>query len=156
MVAINANDPEQHPEDHPQKMKAAAEAAGYTFPYLFDASQATAKAFRAACTPDIFLFDKDRKLAYRGQFDDSRPGKNAPVTGRDLRAALEAVLAGETRPGHPDRQHRLQHQVEAGQRAGLLRENIESRILHGEGRDLKDRRARAGCHLPHGKSFSRN
>jgi peroxiredoxin len=98
VVAINANDPDQHPEDHPRQMKLEAQAAGYTFPYLFDASQEAAKAYRAACTPDIFLFDKDRKLAYRGQFDDSRPGKSAPVTGRDLRAALEAVLAGEPGP----------------------------------------------------------
>ena len=98
VVAINANDPEQHAEDHPQKMKQEAEAGGYTFPYLFDQSQETAKAYRAACTPDIFLFDKDRKLAYRGQFDDSRPGKSVPVTGRDLRAALEAVLAGKPGP----------------------------------------------------------
>jgi hypothetical protein len=79
-------------------MKLEAEAAGYTFPYLFDQSQETAKAFRAACTPDIFLFDKERKLAYRGQFDESRPGKNVPVTGRDLRVALEAVLAGKAGP----------------------------------------------------------
>jgi len=98
VVAINANDPAEHAEDHPQKMKLEAEAAGYTFPYLFDQTQETAKAFRAACTPDIFLFDKERKLAYRGQFDDSRPGKNVPVTGRDLRAALEAVLAGKPGP----------------------------------------------------------
>jgi len=98
VVAINANDPEQHAEDHPRQMKLEAQAAGYTFPYLFDPSQEAAKAYRAACTPDIFLFDKDRKLAYRGQFDDSRPGRNAPVTGRDLRAALEAVLAGKPGP----------------------------------------------------------
>ena len=79
-------------------MKQEAQSAGYTFPYLFDESQAVAKAYHAACTPDIFLFDKDRRLAYRGQFDDSRPGKNIPVTGRDLRAALEAVLAGKPGP----------------------------------------------------------
>jgi peroxiredoxin len=98
VVAINSNDPDQHPEDHPQKMKAEAQSAGYPFPYLFDQSQETAKAFRAACTPDIFLFDKNRKLAYRGQFDDSRPGRNVAVTGRDLRAALESVLAGKSGP----------------------------------------------------------
>jgi peroxiredoxin len=98
VVAINANDPAQHPEDHPQKMKAEAQAAGYPFPYLFDQSQEVAKAFRAACTPDIFLFDKERRLAYRGQFDDSRPGRSVAVTGRDLRAALEAVLAGKPGP----------------------------------------------------------
>ena len=76
-------------------MKLEVQAAGYTFPYLFDESQAVAKAYKAACTPDIFLFDKDRRLAYRGQFDDSRPGNGIAVTGRDLRSALEAVLAGK-------------------------------------------------------------
>jgi peroxiredoxin len=98
VVAINANDVKEYADDSPQKMKAEALAAGYTFPYLFDESQAVAKAYRAACTPDIFLFDKTRRLAYRGQFDDSRPGKNVPVTGKDLRAALEAVLAGKPGP----------------------------------------------------------
>jgi hypothetical protein len=76
-------------------MKAEAAAAGYIFPYLYDASQAVAKAYRAACTPDLFLFDQDRRLVYRGQFDDSRPGNGLPVTGKDLRAALDAVLAGK-------------------------------------------------------------
>jgi peroxiredoxin len=99
VVAINANDADHYAEDNPQKMKLEAKSAGYTFPYLFDESQAVAKAYRAACTPDIFLFDKDRRLVYRGQFDDSRPGKNIPVTGRDLRAALDAVLAGRPIPG---------------------------------------------------------
>jgi peroxiredoxin len=98
VVAINANDVSHYAEDSPAKMKLEAPSAGYTFPYLYDESQAVAKAFHAACTPDIFLFDKDRRLAYRGQFDDSRPGKNIPVTGRDLRAALEAVLAGKSGP----------------------------------------------------------
>jgi hypothetical protein len=98
VVAINANDVAHYAEDSPAKMKQEAQSAGYTFPYLFDESQAVAKAYHAACTPDIFLFDKDRRLAYRGQFDDSRPGKNIPVTGRDLRAALEAVLAGKPGP----------------------------------------------------------
>ena len=98
IVAINSNDVKNYPEDSPARMAAEARSAGYTFPYLYDESQAAAKAYRAACTPDIFLFDKDRKLAYRGQFDDSRPGKSAPVTGRDLRAALEAVLAGKPGP----------------------------------------------------------
>jgi peroxiredoxin len=98
VVAINANDAQQYPEDSPQRMKLEAQTAGYTFPYLFDESQGVAKAYKAACTPDIFLFDKERKLAYRGQFDDSRPGKGVAVTGRDLRAALEAVLAGKPGP----------------------------------------------------------
>jgi len=95
VVAINANDAEHYAEDNPQKMKLEAQTVGYTFPYLFDESQAVAKAYHAACTPDIFLFDKDRRLVYRGQFDESRPGKSIPVTGKDLRAALEAVLAGK-------------------------------------------------------------
>ena len=93
IVAISSNDAEKYPADSPEKMKEEAQAAGYTFPYCFDATQEVAKAYRAACTPDFFLFDNDRKLVYRGQLDDSRPGNNVPVTGRDLRAALDAVLA---------------------------------------------------------------
>ena len=95
IVGINANDEIKYPADSPQKMKAEAKAAGYVFPYLFDATQEAAKSYRAACTPDIFLFDQDQRLVYRGQFDDSRPGNQEPVTGKDLRAALEAVLAGQ-------------------------------------------------------------
>jgi peroxiredoxin len=98
IVAICSNDAKNYPEDGPEKMKQEARAAGYVFPYLYDESQAVARAYRAACTPDIFLFDKDRKLAYRGQFDDSRPGNRQPVTGRDLRAALDAVLEGKPAP----------------------------------------------------------
>jgi peroxiredoxin len=94
VVAISANDVADYPEDSPAKMKAEAKAAGYTFPYLVDETQAVAKAYRAACTPDLYLFDRDRKLVYRGQFDDSRPGNGRPVTGADLRAACDAVLAG--------------------------------------------------------------
>jgi len=94
-VAISANDPGTHPADSPAKMSAEARAAGYTFPYLFDETQAVAKAYHAACTPDFFLFDAARRLVYRGQFDDSRPGNGLPVTGKDLRGALEAVLAGK-------------------------------------------------------------
>ena len=94
IVAINANDVTNYPEDSPARMRAEARAAGYTFPYLYDESQAVARAYRAACTPDFFLFDQARKLVYRGQFDDSRPGNGRPVTGQDLRAALDAVLAG--------------------------------------------------------------
>jgi len=94
IVAINSNDVQNYPADSPAKMAEEARAAGYTFPYLYDESQAVARAYRAACTPDIFLFDADRKLVYRGQFDDSRPGNGVPVTGKDLRAALDAVLAG--------------------------------------------------------------
>jgi peroxiredoxin len=97
VVGISANDVETHPEDSPAKMAEEAQAAGYTFPYLYDETQETAKAYRAACTPDFFLFDADGRLAYRGQMDGSRPGNGVPVTGADLRAALDAVLAG--RPG---------------------------------------------------------
>lgn len=94
VVAINANDAASYPEDSPAKMREEARANGYTFPYLYDESQAVAKAYGAACTPDFFLFDRSRRLVYRGQFDDSRPGNGVPVTGNDLRAALDAVLAG--------------------------------------------------------------
>ncbi len=94
IFAINANDVTTHPDDGPDKMAVEAERAGYTFPYLFDESQSVAKAYRAACTPDFFLFDGDRRLVYRGQLDGSRPGNDVPVDGRDLRAALEAVLDG--------------------------------------------------------------
>ncbi|MEO6182272.1 MAG: thioredoxin family protein [Verrucomicrobiota bacterium] len=95
IVAINSNDAANYADDSPEKMRQEAVAAGYTFPYLFDESQSVAKAYRAACTPDIFLFDKDLKLVYRGQLDDSRPRNELPVTGKDLRAALDAVLAGK-------------------------------------------------------------
>lgn len=95
IVGINSNDVANYPEDSPAKMKEEVKSAGYTFPYLYDESQAVAQAYRAACTPDIYLFDKNRELVYRGQFDDSRPGNGVPVTGKDLRAALDAVLAGK-------------------------------------------------------------
>ena len=95
IVAISANDAVNYPEDSPARMAAEAQSAGYTFPYLHDESQAVARAYRAACTPDFFLFDKTRRLVYRGQFDDSRPGNAVPVTGKDLRAALDAVLSGQ-------------------------------------------------------------
>jgi peroxiredoxin len=95
IVGINCNDVANYPEDSPAKMKEEAKSAGYSFPYLYDETQAVAKAYRAACTPDIYLFDKTRKLVYRGQFDDSRPGNGLPVTGEDLRAALDAVLANK-------------------------------------------------------------
>lgn len=94
MVGVNANDVRSHPDDRPAKMAEEVRSAGYVFPYLYDESQAVAKAYRAACTPDFFLFDRERKLAYRGQFDDSRPGNGIPITGKDLRAALDALLAG--------------------------------------------------------------
>lgn len=105
IVAINSNDVAAHPDDAPDKMKAEAQARGYKFPYLFDETQAVAHAYNAACTPDFFLFDKQQKLAYRGQLDGSRPGNDVPVNGADLRAALDMVLAGK--------------QVSAEQRASL-------------------------------------
>ena len=98
VVAINANDIRTYPEDAPERMKPLAESKGWTFPYLFDSTQAVAKAYRAACTPDLFLFDAGRRLVYRGQLDDSRPSNGIPVTGRDLRAALDALLAGQPVP----------------------------------------------------------
>lgn len=99
-VGINANDVLAYPEDSPARMAEVAWEVGFTFPYLFDENQAVAKAYRAACTPDFFVFDRQRRLFYRGQFDDSRPRveQPLPVTGRDLRAALEAALAGQPPP----------------------------------------------------------
>jgi peroxiredoxin len=95
VVAISSNDVVTHPDDSPAKMALEAKEAGYTFPYLYDESQAVAHAYQAACTPDFFLFDREKRLVYRGQLDDSRPGNGVPVTGKDLRAALDAVLAGK-------------------------------------------------------------
>jgi len=94
IVAINSNDVRAYPDDRPERMKEEKELVGYPFPYLFDESQEVAKAYGAACTPDFYLFDRERRLQYRGQLDDSRPGNQIPVTGKDLRAALDAVLAG--------------------------------------------------------------
>ncbi|MEQ9237169.1 thioredoxin family protein [Coleofasciculus sp. E2-BRE-01] len=93
IVAISANDATTHPDDAPEKLKEMAQELGLTFPLCYDESQETAKAYTAACTPDFFVFDRDRKLVYRGQFDDSRPGNDQPVTGKDLRSAIDAVLA---------------------------------------------------------------
>ncbi|MGE0393940.1 MAG: thioredoxin family protein, partial [Vicinamibacterales bacterium] len=98
IVAIGANDLATHPQDGPDGMKGQAAANGWTFPYLVDASQQVAKAFKAACTPDLFLFDAQGRLAYRGQFDGARPGNGVAVTGADLRAAADRVLAGEPVP----------------------------------------------------------
>src|SRR5512135_2124683 len=95
IVAISANDADAYPDDAPQSLKEMTEAESFTFPFCYDATQAVAKAYTAACTPDFFLFDRQRKLVYRGQLDDSRPGKQIPVTGKDLRAAIEAVLADQ-------------------------------------------------------------
>jgi len=100
MVAISANDAVNYPDDAPEKLKAMALELGFEFPFCYDESQQTARAFTAACTPDFFLFDRDLKLVYRGQLDDSRPrrgdhGNDLPVTGKDLRAAMDAVIAGK-------------------------------------------------------------
>ena len=95
LVGINSNDVENYADDSPEKMRQEAEQQGYTFPYLYDESQEVAKAYRAACTPDFFLFDGDHRLVYRGQLDASRPGSGIPVTGEDLRAALDAILDGK-------------------------------------------------------------
>jgi len=95
VVGINSNDTTNHPADSPEQMVHEAETRGYTFPYLFDESQEVARAYRAACTPDFYVFDKDQRLVYRGQMDSSRPNSGQPVTGKDLRAALDAVLAGK-------------------------------------------------------------
>ncbi len=100
VVGINSNDFQSYPDDAPQKMAEEIDRRGYTFPYLVDEKQDVAKAYQAACTPDFYVFDKDRKLAYRGQMDASRPGNAVPVTGRDLQDAVEAVLAG--RPAAKD------------------------------------------------------
>jgi peroxiredoxin len=98
VVAIAANDVEQYPQDGPEGMAKEIREGGYTFPYLFDETQEVAKAYHAACTPDLFLFDAERRLVYRGQFDDSRPGNDIPVTGSSLRNATDAVLAGRPVP----------------------------------------------------------
>lgn len=94
VVAISSNDVRAYPADAPEHMADMARAQGYPFPYLFDASQSVARAYEAACTPDFFLFDSQMKLAYRGRLDDSTPGNRRPLTGADLRAALDALLAG--------------------------------------------------------------
>ncbi len=98
IVAINSNDLDAYPQDGPVGMREEAEGAGYVFPYLLDDTQEVAKIYQAACTPDFFLFDGKRRLVYRGQFDDSRPGNDVPVTGSDLRAAATAVLQGQPIP----------------------------------------------------------
>jgi peroxiredoxin len=94
IVAISSNDVDEYPEDRPESLAEEAREAGYAFPYLFDETQEVAKAYTAACTPDFFLFDADRALVYRGQLDDSRPSNGLPVTGTDLRAAIDAALSG--------------------------------------------------------------
>ncbi len=99
-AAISSNDVASYPDDGPEAMKALAERLGFTFPYLYDETQEVARAYQAACTPDIFIYDSALKLAYRGQLDGARPGNGVPVTGRDVRQALDALLAGQ--PVNPD------------------------------------------------------
>lgn len=100
LLAVSSNDASTHPDDSPEGLKEMAEELGLNFPLCFDESQVAAKSFTAACTPDFFLFDKDRKLVYRGQFDNARPGNEEPVTGSDVRNAIDAVL--EDREVNPD------------------------------------------------------
>jgi peroxiredoxin len=102
-AGIMSNDIVNYPDDAPERMAGEVRRVGYTFPYLYDETQEVAQAYRAACTPDFFVFDRDRKLVYRGQFDGSRPSNDVPVTGRDLRAALDATLSGKAvqEPQHP-------------------------------------------------------
>lgn len=95
IIAISSNDPLGYPDDAPAKLKEMAHRLSFAFPFCHDETQDVAKAYRAACTPDFYLFDRDRQLVYRGQLDESRPGNNKPVTGRDLRSAIQAVLAGK-------------------------------------------------------------
>ena len=104
-AAISSNDVENYPEDSPEKMKEYAARLGYPFPYLYDVTQEVAMAYSAACTPDFYIFDRDLKLVYRGQLDDSRPNSGIPLTGADMRAALEDILAGE--PVNPDQKPSL-------------------------------------------------
>lgn len=99
-VAISANDVENYPQDAPDKMKQHAAEVGFTFPYLYDESQNTAKAYHAACTPDLYVFDQDLKCVYRGRFDGSTPGNDVPVTGEDLAQTLDCVIAGNSIPGN--------------------------------------------------------
>jgi peroxiredoxin len=96
MVGVNSNDASSHPDDSPEVMRREVESRGYVFPYLYDETQEVARAYGAVCTPDFFLFDAERKLVYRGQFDGARPNNQVPVTGGDLRAAVDAVLAGQS------------------------------------------------------------
>ena len=100
IIAISSNDPINYPDDAPPKLKEMAVRLGFTFPFCHDETQEVAKAYRAACTPEFYLFDQDRRLTYHGQLDDSRPGNNKPVTGRDLRSAIQAVLAGKPVDGN--------------------------------------------------------
>ena len=121
VVGINSNNPATHPDDSPEQMVHEAHNRGYTFPYLFDESQEVAKSYHAACTPDFYVFDKNRKLVYRGQMDDSRPDSGIPVTGHDLRAALDAVLADQPVPKKQKPSIGCNIKWKARPRTGLLR-----------------------------------
>ena len=112
VVGISSNNPATHPADSPEQMVHEAENRGYTFPYLFDETQEVAKAYQAACTPDFYVFDKEQKLVYRGQMDDSRPDSGIPVTGRDLRGA-RCSTSRQTGDGKTEAEHRLQYQMAA-------------------------------------------
>ena len=131
IVGINSNDVENYADDSPKKMREEAEQQGYTFPYLYDETQKVAKAYRAACTPDFFLFDADRRLVYRGQLDSSRPGSGIPVTGEDLRRALDAVLAGDAVAAEQRASIGCNIKWKPGKRAGLLQpgRGLRSRLL---------------------------
>ena len=120
IVAINSNDVANYPDDSPAKMKEEAKSAGYTFPYLYDESQSVAKTYHAACTPDFYLFDTEHRLIYRGQLDDSRPSNALPVTGKDLRAALDAVLSGKEVPQNQKPSIGCNIKWKTGQRTGLF------------------------------------
>jgi thiol-disulfide isomerase/thioredoxin len=98
VIAVNSNDVANYPDDAPEKMAEDATRLGYSFAYVYDETQEVARAYRAACTPDLYLFDKEQRLFYRGQFDGSRPGNDVPVSGEDLRAAIDALLAGRPAP----------------------------------------------------------
>ncbi len=100
IIAISSNDAKNYPDDAPPKLKEMAVRLGFTFPFCHDETQEVAKAYRAACTPEFYLFDQDRHLAYHGQLDDSRPGNHKPITGRDLRTAIQAVLSGKPIDGN--------------------------------------------------------
>ena len=130
VVGINSNDVATHPDDSPEMMRREKAEVGYTFPYLYDETQEVARAYQAACTPDFFLFDRGTALVYRGQLDDSRPGNAIPVTGKDLRAALDAVLAGTPVSRESAAEHGLQHQV-------------ASRIRKRPGSSLREDRSRS-------------
>lgn len=119
LVAISSNDADAYPDDGPERMAEVKESAGFGFPYLYDEAQDLARAFQAACTPDFYLFDRTRRLVYRGQLDDSRPSNGVPVTGRDLRAALDAVLSGT--PVNPEQKPSLGCNIKWRQRIPELR-----------------------------------